>query len=125
MPAIPGMEAPKKAYCVAPFGMEEGSEVSLNGETFALTTGRVAQFSFLSSTRRQEDSAGIILEDWEENELEPAATMQVELENSPELGNPVPVRLGAKVTEVGTLELYFEHSGSGQRWLLEYRVREK
>ena len=125
MPAIPGMDPPKKAYCVAAFGMEEGSEVSLKGETFALTTGRVAQFSFLSSTLRQEDLAGVMLEDWEEGEVEPASTMQVELENSPELGNPVPVKLGARVTEVGTLELYFEHAASGKRWRLEYRVREK
>ena len=26
MPAVPGMEAPLKALCVAPFGMEEGTE---------------------------------------------------------------------------------------------------
>jgi Ethanolamine utilization protein EutJ (predicted chaperonin) len=125
MPAIPGMEAPKKAYCVAPFGMEEGSELSLKGETYALTTGRSAQFAFLSSTLRQEDSAGVILEDWEEGELEPAASMEVVLENSPDLGNPVPVTLGARVTEVGTLELYFEHAASGKRWRLEYQVRDK
>ena len=31
MPAVPGMAPPVKALCVAPFGMEEGSEVELPG----------------------------------------------------------------------------------------------
>ena len=124
MPAIPGMPAPKKAFCIAPFGMEEGTQHQLKGETFALQTGVKAQFNFMGSTVRQEDEAGQILEDWGEDELEVASTMEVELDSSPELPNPVPVQLGAKVTEVGTLELFFVHEASGQRWSLEYQVRE-
>jgi hypothetical protein len=124
MPAIPGMPAPRKAFCVAPFGMEEGSELQCEGETFALQTGVPAKFSFLSSTVRQEDGGGEVLEDWGEDELDPAASMTVELDACPELPNPVPVRLGAKVTEVGTLELYFVHGESGRRWKLEYQVRD-
>lgn len=123
MPAIPGMPAPKKAFCVAPFGMEEGTDVVLDSETFALTIGKKAKFSFLSSTSRQEDLAGEVLEDWDED-VEATATMEVQLEPKEGLSNPVPVRLGAKVTEVGTLELYFEHPESGERWSLEYQVRE-
>ena len=30
MPAIPGMEPPLEALCLAPFGMEEGSEAALS-----------------------------------------------------------------------------------------------
>jgi hypothetical protein len=123
MPAIPGMPAPKRAYCVAPFGMEEGSEMQLSGETFALTTGKKATFSFLSSTLRQDDGGGDVLDDWGDD-LESAASMEVTLEPRAGLENPVPVQLGAKVTEVGTLELYFEHKDSGERWSLEYQVRE-
>jgi hypothetical protein len=124
MPAIPGMPAPKKAFCVAPFGMEEGSELHLSSETFALTTGKSAKFSFLSSTSRQEDEGGVVLDDWDSDEVEPAATMEVCLDPRSGVNSPVPVQLGAKVTEVGTLELYFQHSDSGERWSLEYQVRE-
>jgi hypothetical protein len=104
--------------------MEEGSVIKLKGETFALQTGTPAQFAFLSSSIRQDDEAGVVLEDWSEDELELASQMTVELDASPELPNPVPVQLGAKVTEVGTLELFFDHPASERRWKLEYQVRE-
>jgi len=29
MPAVPGMEPPVKALCVAPFGMEEGTQADV------------------------------------------------------------------------------------------------
>lgn len=124
MPAIPGMPAPKRALCIAPFGMEEGSEATLKGETFALTTGEPASFQFLSSTIRQDDLHGDSVEDWDENEIELSLNMDTVLENSSELTNPIPVRLGAKVTEVGTLELYFQHTDSDRKWKLEYQVRD-
>ncbi|MBF0197535.1 MAG: Hsp70 family protein, partial [Planctomycetes bacterium] len=124
MPAIPGMEAPQKAVCIAPFGMEEGTSDSLKSETFALTTGIPASFQFLSSTIRQEDGVGQILEDWDEEELELTSPMDVTLENSEGLANPVPVNIGAAVTEVGTLELFFTHTESERRWKLEYNVRD-
>lgn len=123
MPAIPGMPPPRKAVCIAPFGMEEGSEVKLEKETFALRTGAPAHFSFLSSTNRQEDEPGEVLEDWDE-ELTTATGMETTLDAVEGQEGPVPVQLGARVTEVGTLELYFEHADSGRRWGLEYSVRE-
>jgi Ethanolamine utilization protein EutJ (predicted chaperonin) len=125
MPAIPGMPSPKKALCIAPFGMEEGSEIKLEGETFALRTGAPASFSFLSSTVRQEDEAGTDLEDWSEDELDGKNSMEVTLEKVDGLDGAVPVQLGAKVTEVGSLELFFFHEPSGQKWKLEYQVRDE
>lgn len=124
MPAIPGFPAPKKACCIASFGMEEGSEEALKGETFALRTGEPVQFTFLSSSMRQEDTSGVVLEDWDEDEIEKASTMEITLDAEPGMESPIPVQLGARVTEVGTLELYFENKSSGKRWSLEYQVRE-
>src|SRR5207245_3474685 len=34
MPAVPGMEAPLKALCVVPFGMEEGTEARIPDKEF-------------------------------------------------------------------------------------------
>ena len=39
MPAIPGMEPPLEALCLAPFGMEEGSEAALPAQEFGLVVG--------------------------------------------------------------------------------------
>lgn len=123
MPAIPGMPTPKKALCIAPFGMEEGSEIHLEGESFALRTGAPAKFSFLSSTVRKEDSVGTDLDDWNEDEMDGHSSMEVHLEKVDGLEGAVPVQLRAKVTEVGSLELFFYHEESGQKWKLEYQVR--
>ncbi|MGD8294673.1 MAG: Hsp70 family protein, partial [Desulfobacterales bacterium] len=50
LPAVPGMPAPIKALCVAPFGMEEGSETEMTEREFNLVVGEPAKFEFLGST---------------------------------------------------------------------------
>ncbi len=52
MPAVPGVPAPLKAVCVAPFGMEEGSEAELPGRELALMVGERAVFRFLAAADR-------------------------------------------------------------------------
>jgi hypothetical protein len=50
--------------------------------------------------------------------------MEVTLDSVPDLDNPIPVQLGTKVTETGTLEIFFKHTESERQWQLEYSVRE-
>jgi len=64
MPAVPGMEAPLKALCVVPFGMEEGTEATIPDREFGLVVGEPAEFRFLSSSVRKQDQVGSLLEDW-------------------------------------------------------------
>ena len=67
MPAIPGMEPPITALCVAPFGMEEGSEARLPGREFPPrrgSSGEPAEFRFLSSNICKQDHVGSLLEVW-------------------------------------------------------------
>src|SRR5258708_39850981 len=64
MPAVPGMEAPLKALCVVPFGMEEGTEATIPDREFGLVVGEPAEFRFLSSTIRKQDRVGDLLENW-------------------------------------------------------------
>ncbi len=123
MPAVPGMPAITKAFCIAAFGMEEGSAVTLDQQPFALSIGTRARFNFLSSTARQEDPVGTTLEDWGE-EMETASAMETQLDNEEGLQSPVPVHLSARVSEVGTLELSFQHTKSERSWKLEYSVRQ-
>ena len=58
MPAVPGFKPPVKALCVVPQGMEEGSELLIEGREFGLVTGRPAEFRFFSSSVRSGDTAG-------------------------------------------------------------------
>ncbi len=122
MPSVPGMPAPIKAICVGSFGMEEGSGETLTDQEFALVVGEPVAFDFLGSTKRHEDKVGAVVEDWE-GDIEKITTMETTLDG--EFGNVVPVNLEVKVTEIGTLELWCVSGETGQRWKLEFNVREK
>lgn len=123
MPAIPGMEPPIQALCVAPFGMEEGSELELPGQEFGLVVGEPVQFRFFGSSTRRQDQIGTVLDFWGPDELVELNEIQAEL--SPEgrqPGDVVQVRLHAHATEAGTLEL-LAVANDGQRWKVEFDVR--
>ncbi|QBE65153.1 Hsp70 family protein [Pseudoduganella lutea] len=123
MPAIPGMEPPIQALCVAPFGMEEGSELELPGQEFGLVVGEPVQFRFFGSSTRRQDAIGTVLDFWGPDELVELNEIQAEL--SPEgrqAGDVVQVRLHAHATEAGTLEL-LAVADDGQRWKVEFDVR--
>jgi molecular chaperone DnaK (HSP70) len=123
MPAVPGVPAPVRALCVAPFGMEEGSEVELPGAEFGLVVGEPAEFRFLGSSVRRDDAPGTVVEAWAPGEIEPLAPLEATLPADGDEGRAVPVRLHARVTEVGTLELWCVTRDARRRWKLEFNVR--
>ena len=122
MPAIPGMPPFMNGLCVAPSGMEEGSEVHLLGMEFGLLVGETAQFRFFIS-RERKDEAGDLVENAEE-ELEELASLEVclEMEDTTE-SQVVPVQLRTLLTEVGALELWCEKTDGSQQWKLEFNLR--
>jgi hypothetical protein len=124
MPAVPGMEAPLKALCVVPFGMEEGTEAAIPNREFGLVVGEPAEFRFLSSTVRKQDHAGSLLEDWG-GDIEELSPLEVTLNLDGRQGTVVPVRLETRVTELGTLEVWCVSRDGVQRWKLELNIREK
>ena len=123
MPAVPGMEAPLKALCVVPFGMEEGTEATIPDREFGLVVGEPAEFRFLSSSVRKQDQVGSLLEDWGDD-IEERSPLHVTLKLDGQAGSVVPVRLETRVTELGTLEVWCV-SRDGHRWKLELNIREK
>jgi len=124
-PAVPGVAQPIKALCVVPMGMEEGTETSVPGPEIGLVVGEPAQFRFLGSTIRRDDSAGTTLERWSTEELQELSPLETALEaDDGPAGEPVPVRLHARVTEVGILELSCQSTRDPRRWKLEFNVRE-
>jgi hypothetical protein len=123
-PAVPGVPAPVKALCVAPFGMEEGSEVDLPGAEFGLVVGAPAEFRFLGSSVRRADRPGTVVERWEPGELDDLPPLVATLAAPGEEGRTVPVRLRAHVTGLGTLELWCVARDGARRWKVEYNVRQ-
>ena len=124
MPAIPGYKPPAKALCVVPQGMQEGTELLIEGREFGLVTGRTAEFRFFSSSVRSGDTPGQILPN-AERDLEDTGLLEIEipaLDDVP-LGEVVPVRINAVVTELGILEIWMKHANSDRRWKVEFQVR--
>ena len=125
MPAVPGMEPPMQALCVAPFGMEEGADVMIDNEEFGLIVGEPVRFRFYGSATRREDQPGEMLEDWDDGELEELPEIQATLPiEGRAKGEIVPVHLAAAVTEVGTLRLEAVPVNGDERWNVELDVRD-
>jgi molecular chaperone DnaK (HSP70) len=125
MPAVPGFTPPIKAICVAPFGMEEGTETDIPSFEVGVRVGTEAEFRFLGSTVRREDTAGAVVEEWEGqiDELLPVRTT-LEAKGAAAGGTVVPVHLHSKVTAVGQLELWLQSRDGKNRWKLEFNARE-
>ncbi len=125
MPAVPGFVPPIKALCVAPFGMEEGTEADIPSFELGVRVGTEAEFRFLGSTVRRDDTAGAVVEEWQGqvDELSPVRTT-LEAKDAAIGGMVVPVHLHSKVTTVGQLELWLQSRDGKQRWKLEFNARE-
>jgi molecular chaperone DnaK (HSP70) len=127
MPAVPGLEPPVKALCVAPFGMEEGTQADVPPQEFGLVVGEPTRFRFFSSSLRRGDRVGVMLDDVAgDEELEEVAPIETTLPaGEGDAGRLVPVNLQAAVTEIGTLELRCLEKGGPGKWKLELNVRMK
>ncbi len=125
MPAVPGFAPPVKAICVAPFGMEEGTEADIPSYEVGVRVGTEAEFRFLGSTVRRDDASGAVVEEWEGqiDELAPVKTT-LEAKGAAAGGQVVPVHLHSKVTAVGQLELWLQSRDGKHRWKLEFNARE-
>ena len=124
MPAVPGIEPPIQALCLAPFGMEEGTEAETPPQEFGLVVGEPVRFRFFGSSVRRDDQVGTLLEDWPQEDLEELEEIQATLPaESRASGEVVPVRLQAAITEVGTLRLEAIPRSGAEHWKVEFNVR--
>lgn len=126
VPAVPGMEPPLKALCVAPFGMEEGSEEKIREQEFSLVLGEKATFRFFSRSPSFSEVAsevGVIIKNWKK-ELKEIHPIETVLEQETDNEKTVKVRLKSKVTELGVLELWCV-ADDGREWKLEFDIRKE
>ncbi|WP_062152479.1 Hsp70 family protein [Beggiatoa leptomitoformis] len=126
MPAVPGLEPPIQALCVAPFGMEEGTSADLPPQEFGLVVGEAVRFRFFGSSVRREDAVGTLLETWGAEELLELAEIEANLPaEGRKTGEVVPIRLRASVNELGILCLEAMPRTGNERWQVELSIRER
>ncbi|WP_245606856.1 Hsp70 family protein [Simplicispira psychrophila] len=129
MPAIPGMEPPIQALCLAPFGMEEGTDAGLPGQEFGLVVGEPVRLRFFGSSMRRQDQVGTLLDFWSADELHELQEIQATLPaQGRTAGEVVRVQLHARITTTGTLELEAlpinaQGESGSERWKVELDTR--
>jgi molecular chaperone DnaK (HSP70) len=124
LPAVPGMEPPLEALCIAPFGMEEGTEAEPTLQEFGLIVGEPVRFRFFSSTVRRQDEAGTVLDFWDEGELEELPPIEATLTADGRTpGEVAAVLLQASINELGTLSLNAIAVGGEGIWQVEFDTR--
>ncbi len=118
------------AVCLMPRGTEEGQEVKLDQPELQLVANTPVAFRLYSSLSRTEDAAGDVVS------FAPGLDM-LDPASDPRLHAPlravirfgkggerlVPVTLGARLNEVGTLETWAESKVSEHRWRLQFQLR--
>ena len=118
------------AVCLVPRGTEEGQEIKLEQPELDLLANTPVAFRLYSSLSRTEDAAGAVVS------LTPSDDM-CDPASDPRLHAPlravirfgkggerqVPVTLGARLSEVGTLEAWAESKISEHRWRLQFQLR--
>lgn len=112
-----------KLLCIAPRGMQDGQQVEVPEREFQLVTNRPVAFPLYSSTSPREEAVGDLgfVSKEELHELPPLKT--VVRFGKQKAGTRVPVRLQARRTEVGTLEVSCFSRMSGARFRLEFDLR--
>ncbi len=125
-PAVPGMSPPLRALCVAPFGMEEGSSLTIDAPELGLVVGEPVEFRFLTSSTRREDRAGTFVDvERAKDAFIELAPVAATLESGGPAGDIVPVTVRARLDEVGTLQLACVERESGRAHQLTYELRER
>jgi molecular chaperone DnaK (HSP70) len=116
------------AVCLVPRGAEEGVTVEIDNEALQLVANRPVSFRLYSSLTRTEDKLGDVLE----FSLDDVANLHAHapLHAVIRFGKKaeerlIPVKLGARLTEIGTLEAWCESKVSDNRWRLQFELRKR
>lgn len=115
----------KQGVCILPRGSEEGNEIILENQQFALRLGQPVQFHLVSTTGDKAYQAGDLTEINDEyfHSLPPLA---VAFEGQNNSNAEITVQLVAMQTEVGTLKIEcVSTTDSNQRWDVEFQIRKK
>jgi hypothetical protein len=111
------------AVCLLPAGIEPGHDVALTERQFNLLISEPAEFPlFVSSTRLTDKPSELVSIDRER--MTPLPPMRTVLRSRKKAGDEtVAVNLHARLTEIGTLDLWLSEIGGRRSWRLQFDVR--
>jgi len=119
-----------RAVCLVPRGSEEGQEIRLEQTDLQLVANKPVAFRLYSSLLRTEDRPGDVVSfPVPENATDPASEprLHAPLHAVIRFGKGgeklIPVTVGARLSEVGTLEAWAESRISEHRWRLQFQLR--
>ncbi len=112
------------AVCLVPRGAEEGSTLEIDRDDLQLIANRPVSFRLYSSLTRTEDRPGEVVEFAAGDEsLHTHAPLHAVLRFGKAGERQIPVKVGARLTEIGTLETWCESKISDHRWRLQFELR--
>ncbi len=117
------MKDPLMLVCLVPKGVEEGEEIHLSAPEFQVMTNSPVSFRLYASSYRVGDKTGDIIsaEKEEFTELPPVKTI---MHFGKKAGSVmIPVSLGIKLNEYGTMDVWCESKTTPHRWKLAFQVR--
>jgi hypothetical protein len=114
-----------RAMCLAPRGTEEGARIEIDPGNLQLVANKPVAFRLYSSRSRTEDKAGevVAFSAEEQRDLHLHAPLHAVLRFGKAGERLVSIKLGAQLTEVGTLEIWAESKESEHRWRLQFELR--
>src|SRR5580704_18139932 len=115
------------AVCLVPRGAEEGASVEVDNGALQLVANRPVSFRLYSSLTRTEDKLGDVLEfSADDASLHGHAPLHAVIRFGKKAEERlIPVKLGARLTELGTLETWCESKISENRWRLQFELRKQ
>jgi molecular chaperone DnaK (HSP70) len=111
------------AVCLLPRGAEEGDSVEIDREGLQLVANKPVAFRLLSSLTRTGDKAGEVVRFGEGENIHSHAPLEAVIRFGKGGERLVPVKLGARLTETGTLETWCDSRISDNRWRLQFQIR--
>jgi hypothetical protein len=113
------------AVCLVPRGAEEGAAIEIDNDTLQLVANRPVSFRLYSSLTRTDDKLGDVVEFTAGDEnLHMHAPLNAVIRFGKKAEERlIPVKLGARLTEIGTLESWCDSKISDNRWRLEFELR--
>ncbi len=116
-------EGEPQALCLAPAGLDEGESVEITGTPFELRIRQPVEFPIFTSSSRTMDRPGNLVE------IDPTALTAlppirtVLRSGKKQAADRVAVSLGARLNEIGVLELWCRELDGERRWRLDFDVR--
>jgi len=112
-----------QAVCLIAAGTEPGQDVDLADPTFELLVSQPVEFPLYVSSTRLSDVPGAIVP-FDREKLMPLPPIRTVIRSASkgETGH-VPIQLHARLSEIGTLDLWCSSLDQDRRWKLQFDVR--